>query len=52
MSKDEQANKIKKIGVGKIVVNNLPQDVADLTIIVGKDYVNKNKAYTRKRWRS
>ncbi len=41
------ANKIKDLlGVGKIVLNNLPQDVADVTIIIGKDYVNKNKAYT------
>ncbi|MFA5867501.1 MAG: LCP family protein [Actinomycetota bacterium] len=41
------ADKIKDIlGVGKIVINNLPQDVADVTVIVGKDYVNKNKAYT------
>ncbi len=41
------ANKIKDtLGVGKIVLNNLPQDVADVTVIVGKDYVNKNKTYT------
>jgi anionic cell wall polymer biosynthesis LytR-Cps2A-Psr (LCP) family protein/predicted regulator of amino acid metabolism with ACT domain len=26
------------LGVGKVVVNNLPQDVADLTIVIGKDY--------------
>lgn len=41
------ANKIKDaLGVGKIVVNNLPQDVADVTVVVGMDYVNKNKVYT------
>jgi anionic cell wall polymer biosynthesis LytR-Cps2A-Psr (LCP) family protein len=39
--------KIKNmLGVGKIVSNNLPQDVADLTVIIGKDYVNKTKTYT------
>lgn len=44
--KTEIVNKIKNmLGVGKIVSNNLPQDVADLTIIIGKDYVNKNKEY-------
>lgn len=32
-------NRVKSLlGVGKIVINNLPQDVADLTIIIGKDY--------------
>jgi polyisoprenyl-teichoic acid--peptidoglycan teichoic acid transferase len=41
------ADKIKDtLGVGKVAVNNLPQDVADVTVIIGKDYVNKNKAYT------
>lgn len=32
-------NRVKSLlGVGKIVIDNLPQDVADLTIIIGKDY--------------
>lgn len=39
------ANQIKNIlGVGKIVINNLPQDVADLTVVIGNDY--KRKTYT------
>lgn len=38
--------KIKNfLGLGKIVVNNLPQDVADVTIVVGKDYLTNNKEY-------
>lgn len=37
-----KANQVKGIlGIGKIYVNNLPQDVADMTIIVGKDYAGR-----------
>lgn len=40
------ANKIKALlGVGKVVVNNLPQDVADVTVIIGKDYADKVRTY-------
>lgn len=41
-----KAEELKKIiGVGKIVVNNLPQDVADITVIIGKDYIDLVKEY-------
>jgi LCP family protein required for cell wall assembly len=40
------AEKIKTLlGVGKIVVNKLPQDVADVTIIIGADYADKVRKY-------
>ena len=44
--KTEAANKVKALlGLGKVVVNNLPQDVADVTIIIGKDYADKVRTY-------
>lgn len=43
-----KANKVKSIlSVGKIILNNLPQDVADMTIIIGKDF--QTKAYELKK---
>ena len=42
----EIAEKLKTIlGVGKVIVNNLPQDVADVTVIIGKDYADKVRTY-------
>ncbi len=42
----EAAAKVKTLlGLGKVVVNNLPQDVADVTIIIGKDYADKVREY-------
>lgn len=36
-------NRVKTLlGVGKVVINNLPQDVADLTIVIGADYQKAN----------
>lgn len=44
--KIDAANKVKTLlGVGKVVVNNLPQDVADVTVIIGKDYADKVRTY-------
>lgn len=41
------AAKVKTLlGLGKTVVNSLPQDVADVTIIVGRDYADKVRQYT------
>ncbi len=43
-----KANKVKSIlSVGKIILNNLPQDVADMTIIIGTDF--QSKAYELKK---
>jgi anionic cell wall polymer biosynthesis LytR-Cps2A-Psr (LCP) family protein len=43
-----KANKVKSLlSVGKIILNNLPQDVADMTIIIGKDF--KSKEYELKK---
>jgi polyisoprenyl-teichoic acid--peptidoglycan teichoic acid transferase len=44
--KTAAAEKLKTLlGVGKVVINNLPQDVADITVIIGQDYADKARAY-------
>jgi len=42
----DAAGKVKILmGMGKIISNNLPQDVADITIIIGRDYADKVRKY-------